>query len=101
MGGGGESMRAWKPGVTTAKGMQRQIALLLCGWNVRDDELMRTINRWVFHCFGDLMPFPYWCPRWEKDGEISRAACWLVFMKQHTKAIDLLMKSGGTFLSTQ
>jgi len=33
--------------------------------------------------------------RWEKDGQHSRAACWLVFMKQYNKALELLMRSKG------
>ncbi|KAG6890445.1 hypothetical protein C0992_001638 [Termitomyces sp. T32_za158] len=30
---------------------------------------------------------------WEAEGELSKVACWLVFTKQHAKAISLLMKS--------
>lgn len=35
--------------------------------------------------------------RWEKDGKYSRAACWLVFTRQFTRAIELLMRSEGRF----
>lgn len=72
---GASDMRTWKSGVATMKGVQRQIALVLCGWSLRDEEMMGTIKKW------------------EKNGEISRAACWLVLLKQYTKAIDLLMRS--------
>ncbi|KAF5385783.1 hypothetical protein D9615_002692 [Tricholomella constricta] len=67
--------RPWKPTVATAKGLQRQIALQLLGWSLREDELASTLHRW------------------ESEGELSRVACWLVFTKQYTKAISLLMKS--------
>jgi hypothetical protein len=33
--------------------------------------------------------------RWEKDGRQSQAACWLVFLGRHGKAIDILMRSKG------
>jgi len=32
---------------------------------------------------------------WEKDGKYSRAACWLVFTQQYSKAVKLLMRSEG------
>ncbi|RDB16246.1 SEH-associated protein 4 [Hypsizygus marmoreus] len=67
--------RPWKPTVATAKGLQRQIALQLCGWSLREEELASALQRW------------------EQDGELSRAACWLVFTKQYSKAISLLLKS--------
>ncbi|KAF8634265.1 hypothetical protein AX17_004222 [Amanita inopinata Kibby_2008] len=71
-GGGGAP---WKPGVPTQKGLQRQIALQLCGWSINEDELMAAIRRW------------------EKEGNFPRAACWLVFLKHYDKAVDLLMRS--------
>jgi hypothetical protein len=33
--------------------------------------------------------------RWEKDGRQSQAACWLVFLGRHSKAMDILMRSNG------
>ena len=33
--------------------------------------------------------------RWDKDGRQSQAACWLVFLGKHNKAIDILMRSKG------
>jgi hypothetical protein len=36
---------------------------------------------------------------WEKDGKLSKAACWLVFTGQYSKAADLLMRSDGNCLS--
>lgn len=66
---------SWKPTVATAKLVQRQIALQLCGWSLREDELKAAIKKW------------------EKEGKFSRAACWLVFTKQYSKAVDLLMRS--------
>jgi hypothetical protein len=32
---------------------------------------------------------------WEREGKHSRAACWLVFTRQFSKAIELLMRSKG------
>ena len=77
---GGESL-TWRPGVPTQKALQRQVALLLCGWSVNEEELMGAIRRW------------------EKEGSFPRAACWLVFMKQYDKAIELLMQSNGALLT--
>jgi len=34
--------------------------------------------------------------RWEKDGRQSQAACWLVFLGKHSKAVDILMRSKGS-----
>ncbi|KAF8624642.1 hypothetical protein AX15_005795 [Amanita polypyramis BW_CC] len=68
-------VRCWKPGVATQKALQRQVAMLLCGWSVNEDELIGAIRRW------------------EKEGSFPRAACWLVFMKQYNKAVELLMRS--------
>ncbi|RXW20412.1 hypothetical protein EST38_g5435 [Candolleomyces aberdarensis] len=65
----------WKPPVPTTKLVQRQVALQLCGWSLKDEELKTAVKRW------------------EREGKLTRAACWLVFTKQHTRAIDLLMQS--------
>lgn len=65
----------WKPPVPTTKLPQRQVALQLCGWSLRDDELHSAVSRW------------------EREGKFSRAACWLVFTKQYSKAMELLMRS--------
>ncbi|KAG2016457.1 hypothetical protein CC2G_009625 [Coprinopsis cinerea AmutBmut pab1-1] len=71
----GSERSAWKPSLPTTKLHQRQLALQLCGWSLRDEELKAAVRRW------------------EKEGKISRAACWLVFTKQYSKAMDLLMRS--------
>lgn len=47
-------------------------------------RLIFTLLREVLYCF-----------RWEKDGRQSQAACWLVFLGKHSKAIDILMRSKG------
>ncbi|KAK0434712.1 hypothetical protein EV421DRAFT_1989354 [Armillaria borealis] len=65
----------WKPVVTTSKLLQRQVALQLTGWNLREEDLMMDIKRW------------------EGDGKISRAVCWLVFTKHYAKAVELLLRS--------
>lgn len=39
--------------------------------------------------------------RWEKEGKHSRAACWLVFTRQYSKAVELLMRSKGKLCSLQ
>ena len=74
---GGVDIADWKPGVATQKALQRQVALLLCGWSVNGDELLTAIRRW------------------EREGSFPRAACWLVFMKEYEKAIECLMQSKG------
>jgi hypothetical protein len=71
----------WRPLVSTNKLIQRQVALQLCGWSLKEEELNNTIQQW------------------EKEGNHTRAACWLVFTRQYTKAVDLLMRSKGDLLS--
>lgn len=68
---------SWKSPVATGKLLQRKLALLTCGWSLREDEISATISRF------------------ERDGEISKAACWLVFTGQANKAVELLMRSDG------
>ena len=36
---------SWKPTVPTDKLMQRQIALQVCGWSVREEELSAVVKR--------------------------------------------------------
>ena len=45
---GAGDVRTWKPGVATTKIVQRQIALLLCGWSLKEEEILETIRKWVF-----------------------------------------------------
>ncbi|KAF8167441.1 hypothetical protein B0H34DRAFT_645099 [Crassisporium funariophilum] len=71
----GADRSTWKPTVPTNKLAQRQIALQVCGWSLREEELAAAVKRW------------------EKEGKLSRAACWLVFTRQYSKAVDLLMRS--------
>ncbi|TFK44098.1 hypothetical protein BDQ12DRAFT_640512 [Crucibulum laeve] len=71
----GADRSSWKPNFVTSKVVQRQAALQLCGWSLKEEELTSAIRRW------------------DKEGKISRAACWLVFTRQYTKAVDLLMRS--------
>ncbi|KAJ3501958.1 hypothetical protein NLJ89_g9102 [Agrocybe chaxingu] len=71
----GADRSSWKPTVPTTKLVQRQIALQICGWSLREDELAAAVKRW------------------EKDDQLSRAACWLVFTRQYSKAVELLMRS--------
>ncbi|KAJ7229086.1 hypothetical protein GGX14DRAFT_416631 [Mycena pura] len=67
---------AWKfPAVSSAKVLQRQIALQLCGWSLKEEDLLVNVKRW------------------EREGNHSRAACWLVFMQQYSKAVEVLMRS--------
>lgn len=35
----------WKPMVHTGKATQRQVALWVCGWGVREDDLNRAVER--------------------------------------------------------
>lgn len=65
----------WKPTIPTAKLIQRRFALQLCGWSLKNEDISAVINKW------------------EKDGRQSQAACWLVFLGKHSKAIDILMRS--------
>ncbi|TFK24770.1 hypothetical protein FA15DRAFT_618942 [Coprinopsis marcescibilis] len=71
----GVDKTSWKPSLPTTKLAQRQLALQLCGWSLRDEELKAAVKRW------------------EKEGKVSRAACWLVFTKQYSKAMEVLMRS--------
>ncbi|KAJ7727968.1 hypothetical protein B0H16DRAFT_1665587 [Mycena metata] len=72
----GDKASAWNfPAVSSSKILQRQVALRLCGWSLKEEDLWTNIKRW------------------EKDGHHSRAACWLVFTQQYTKAVDVLMRS--------
>ncbi|PPQ65556.1 hypothetical protein CVT24_010819 [Panaeolus cyanescens] len=71
----GADRSTWKPPVSTSKLVQRQLALQVCGWSLREDELTAAIDRW------------------EKEGMLSRAACWLVFTKQYAKAVEVLLRS--------
>jgi hypothetical protein len=49
--------------------------LHLCGWSVGEEDLNHEIRRW------------------EREGQQSRAACWLVFTRQYQRALELLMRS--------
>jgi len=73
----GTDRSSWKPTVHTSKLAQRQIGLQVVGWSLREDELAAAIKRW------------------QKEGQFARAACWLVFTKQYSKAVELLMRSNG------
>ncbi|KAJ7179577.1 hypothetical protein C8R46DRAFT_1074139 [Mycena filopes] len=73
---GGDKTSGWNfPAVSSAKILQRQVALQLCGWSLKEEDLWTNIKRW------------------EKDGHHSRAACWLVFTQQYNKAVEVLMRS--------
>ncbi|KAF9227102.1 WD40 repeat-like protein [Gyrodon lividus] len=67
--------KSWSPALRTNKLAQRELALQLCGWYLKDEDLSNAIKKW------------------EKDGQQSRAACWLVFTRQYTRALELLMRS--------
>ncbi|OAX34866.1 hypothetical protein K503DRAFT_785458 [Rhizopogon vinicolor AM-OR11-026] len=54
---------------------QRRFALHLCEWGIGEDVLNHAIRRW------------------EKEGHLSRAACWLVFTRQNKRALELHMRS--------
>jgi len=49
--------------------------LQVCGWSVREEEISASVKRW------------------ENEGHLSHAACWLVFTRQYGKAVDMLMRS--------
>ncbi|KAF7782973.1 hypothetical protein Agabi119p4_2349 [Agaricus bisporus var. burnettii] len=68
----------WRPVVSTVKLVQRQVAMKLCGWSLKEDELSAAILKW------------------EKDGQYPRAAAWLVFTRQYSKALETLMKSNDS-----
>ncbi|KAG6828082.1 hypothetical protein H0H92_009310 [Tricholoma furcatifolium] len=74
--------RPWKPSIPTAKALHRQVALQLLEWSYREEDFLKDVAEFWLTDFS-----------WEADGEISKVACWLVFTKQHTKAISFLMQS--------
>ncbi|KAF7313353.1 zinc-ribbon-16 domain-containing protein [Mycena chlorophos] len=59
----------------TNRPLQRQLALQLCGWSLKEEDLWTNVKRW------------------EREGSHSRAACWLVFAGHHSKAVEVLMRS--------
>ncbi|KZT22569.1 WD40 repeat-like protein [Neolentinus lepideus HHB14362 ss-1] len=61
--------------VQTAKSEQRELALQMCGWQVAPEDFANEIRRW------------------EREGKHSKAACWLVFTGQYSKALEVLMRS--------
>jgi len=38
---------SWKPLVKTDKLIERQIALEVCGWNLKEEEVARSIKRFA------------------------------------------------------
>jgi hypothetical protein len=84
----------WKPTIPTAKLIQRRFALQLCGWSLKNEDISAVINKYdlsfaLLHELNSAF-------RWDKDGRQSQAACWLVFLGKHNKAIDILMRSKGS-----
>ncbi|EIW83392.1 hypothetical protein CONPUDRAFT_71947 [Coniophora puteana RWD-64-598 SS2] len=67
-------LTAWKPMARTEMLARRRLALKLSGW----DEAGSV---------GELVEI------WQGEGQWSRAACWLLFMQQHDKALSALMQS--------
>ncbi|KAF8644812.1 hypothetical protein AX16_008269 [Volvariella volvacea WC 439] len=65
----------WKPMVGTARALQRQVGLWVCGWWFGEEEFGKMVERW------------------EAEGSYSRAACWLVFTRRYSEAVKLLMQS--------
>lgn len=84
----------WKSSTSISKPLQRQLALQLCGWSMREEDLLATIKRYSFIIIAQDV-IPTLSHRWEKEGKTSRAACWLIFTKNYSKAVDLLMRSDG------
>jgi hypothetical protein len=81
---------------STSKTAQRRFCLTLCGWNQGDDELMRATSRYVRNYLMNLtgLIVSLSC-RWEKEGHLTRAACWLLFTDHQDKAIECLMRGDG------
>lgn len=86
---------SWKSPVPTSKLVARQVALQICGWSLREEEIGASIKRLVFLSYFLEVHLSTYMHRWEKDGKLSKAACWLVFIGQYGKAADLLMRSDG------
>lgn len=71
----GSHKHSWKPAVPSSRVPQRQAALQMLEWSLKEDELLHLTKKW------------------EKRGQVSRAVCWLIFIKQYKEAIETLMRS--------
>ncbi|KAG9038629.1 hypothetical protein FRB95_000218 [Tulasnella sp. JGI-2019a] len=61
--------------VRTARSGRRKLALALCDWDLTKEDFVAALQRW------------------EVEGQISRAACWAVLMKDYDVATEYLMRS--------
>lgn len=76
---------------------QRQAALQMLEWSLKEDELLHLTKKCVAYLLVDLCWYLTNVTnfRWEKRGQVSRAVCWLIFIKQYKEAIETLMRSKG------
>lgn len=65
----------WRPKVSTSRLVARRAGLDMLNWSLREEDVESAISRWI------------------SSGLTSRAATWLVFTSQHSRAIDLLLHS--------
>ncbi|OAX42463.1 hypothetical protein K503DRAFT_779882 [Rhizopogon vinicolor AM-OR11-026] len=64
------------------------------------DTTLSELWAWIHRLWEGFAPLPQVLDgiltvptTWEKDGRLSRAACWLVFTRQYPRALELLMRS--------
>lgn len=94
---------SWRPFTNSNKLEQREVALALCAWSLRLNDVRAKASKSVSFPLLLLTLFKNLriqrcVNRWEKRGDRTRAACWLFCMGQRPEAFELLRRSRGKCL---